>query len=87
MKQFYLCEPKRNIGYSKRCREWVEYDINTLIRDEAQMIIEFDDSIEPIESDEEYDTLIENKAKEIKDELMRSGIYKNQHGMPLFLYC
>jgi hypothetical protein len=87
MKEFYSCEPKRNLRDSKARREMVEYDINTLIRDEAQMLIEFDESIDEIESDEEYDALIEAKAKEIKDELMYYGIYKNKYGVPLFLYC
>ena len=86
MKQFYACEHKRDLGTSKAVKEWVEYDINTLIRDEAEMSIEFDDSLEPM-SDEEYDALVDKKTKEIKDELMNYGIYENKFGVPLFLYC
>lgn len=86
MKQFYACEHKKNLSASKTQKEWVEYDINTLIRDEAVMLIEFDDSLEPM-SDEEYDALVDKKTKEIKDELMQNGIYKNVNGRPVFLYC
>ena len=58
----------------------------SLIRDEAIMLIEFDDSLE-VMSDEEYDALVDKKTKEIKDELMNYGIYENKFGTPLFLYC
>ena len=87
MKEFYACEVKRNLKDSRSVKEWVEYDINTLIHDEAEMICEFDDSISRDLSDEEFDAIVDQKAKEIKDELMRNGIYYNEHRQPLFLYC
>ena len=86
MKQFYACEMKRDLGDSKAVKEWVQYDINTLIRDEAEMILNYDDSIGEV-TDDEFDELVDKKAQEIKDELMRYGIYENEHGQPLFLYC
>ena len=91
MKQFFACTAVRNLNASKAVKEWVEYDINTLIRDEAEMIlnsmeVNMDDSID-IVSDEEWDAMVAKKAKEIKDELMYYGIYNDQFGQPLFLYC
>lgn len=86
MKQFYACQMKRNLSASKTVKEWVEYDINTLIYDEAEMILNYDDSIGEV-TDDEFDALVDKKAKEIKDELMYYGIYKNKFGQPLFLYC
>lgn len=85
-KQFYSCEMKYDSRASQTSRENVEYDINTLIRDEAELILENDDTLTDV-SDEEYNILVDAKAKEIKDELMRNGIYGNKYGMPLFLYC
>ena len=85
-KQFYSCEMKHDFKASSTTKEFVEYDINTLIRDEAELILEEDDTLSDI-SDEEYSVLVDAKAKEIKDELIRNGIYKNEYGMPLFLYC
>ena len=87
MKQFYACEPKRNLSDSKTRREDVEYDINTLISDEAEMIIEFDDSLLEDLTDEEWEALVKKKSEEIKQKLMDEGIYRNQYGDPLFLYC
>lgn len=86
MKYFYACQMKRNLSASKAVKEWVEYDINTLIYDEAEMILNYDDSIGEV-TDDELDALVDKKAKEIKDELMRYGIYENKFGQPLFLYC
>lgn len=86
MKQFYVCNMVRDLSDSKAAKEWVQYDINTLIRDEAEMILNYDDSISEV-TDDEFDALVDKKAKEIKDELMRYGIYENEHGQPLFLYC
>lgn len=86
MKQFYACEPKHNLNNSKRNQEWVEYDINTLIFDEAELILEEDDNVSEL-PDEEFYKLVRVKADEIKNELMRNGIYKNEYGQPLFLYC
>lgn len=86
MKQFYECTMKHNLLASKSTKDWIEFDINTLIRDEAIMIGECDDSLDDI-SDEEFAVWVDNKAKEIKDELMRNGIYYNEFGQPRFLYC
>lgn len=83
MKQFYSVEPKHDFLTSSSMAEIVEYDINTLIRDEAELMI--DDY--NIESDDEYEVLIQKKAKEIKEELMRNGIWRNEFGHPIFLYC
>ena len=87
MKEFYACVTKRSFRDSKSVKEWVEYDINTLIHDEAEMICEFDDSLGNALSDDEFDAIVDQKAKEIKDELMRNGIYYNEFGQPRFLYC
>lgn len=86
MKQFYACEMKHDLRDSKRNHEWVEYDINTLIFDEAEMIIEYDDSL-PELTDEEFDELVKKKADEIKQELMVNGIYNNKYSASIFLYC
>ena len=86
MKQFYSCEPRHNLNNSKRNKEWVEYDINTLIFDVAEMMLECDDSVSEL-PDEEFYKLVRVKANEIKDELMRNGIYRNEFGQVMFLYC
>lgn len=86
MKQFYSCEMKHDRRSSSRTKDWIEYDINTLIKDEAEMALEEDDSVSEL-PDEEFYKLVRMKADEIKDELMRNGIYRNEYGMPLFLYC
>lgn len=86
MKHFYSCEPRHNLNNSKRNKEWVEYDINTLIKDEAEIMLECDDNLSEL-PDDEFFTLVDKKAKEIKDELMQNGIYKNELGQSLFLYC
>ena len=44
MKQFYECTMKHNLLASKSTKDWIEFDINTLIRDEAIMMGECDDS-------------------------------------------
>ena len=82
MKKFYSVEPKHNLQSSSRKRENVEYDINTLILDEADLLLSEEDC-----SDEEFEVLVTEKAKEIKEELMRNGIWKNEFGQPVFLYC
>ena len=84
MKQFYSIEPKHNLKGSSMKYENVEYDINTLIRDQAELCVDVDDDVY---SDEEWDAAVEEKAKEIKEELMRNGIWKNEFGFPMFLYC
>ena len=81
MKQFYSIEPKRNLRASKREYEQVEYDINTLIRDEAELLV--DDFL----NDEEWEAAVDVKAEAIKAELMRDGIWKNEFGFPIFMYC
>ena len=86
MKQFYACEPKHDLNKSSRNQEWIEYDINTLIRDEAETMLLDDDSLDDL-PDEEFFVLVDKKAKEIKEELMTNGIYKNEFGQLLFLYC
>ena len=82
MAEFYSVEPKHNLKNSSRTRENVEYDINTLILDEAELLLNDEDY-----SDEEFEILVSEKAKEIKEELMRNGIWRNEFGRPIFLYC
>ena len=82
MKNFYSVEPKHDFKSSSRKYETVEYDINTLILDEAELLLNDEDC-----SDEEFETLVSEKAKEIKEELMRNGIWRNEFGQPVFLYC
>ena len=82
MKRFYSVEPKHNFKGSSRKYENVEYDINTLILDEADLLLSEEDC-----SDEEFEVRVSEKAKEIKDELMRNGIWRNEFGQPVFLYC
>ena len=82
MKRFYSVEPKHNLQSSRRRRENVEYDINTLILDEADLLLSEEDC-----SDEEFEVLVTEKAKEIKEELMRNGIWRNEFGQPVFLCC
>ena len=82
MKRFYSVEPKHNLQSSSRKHENVEYDINTLILDEADLLLSEEDC-----SDEEFEVLVAEKAKEIKEELMRNGIWRNEFGQPVFLYC
>ena len=86
MKQFYSCECKNDLNMSKRNEEWVEYDINTLIHFTAECEIEGRDEYMDI-SDDEFVELSKQRAKEIKAALMRNGIYRNEFGQPLFLYC
>ena len=81
MKQFYSIEPKHNLKGSSRKHEQVEYDINTLILDEADLLIDED------LPDDEYCIAVKNKADLIKAELMRDGIWRNEFGQPIFLYC
>lgn len=81
MKNFYSVEPKHDFKNSSSKYENVEYDINTLIRDEAELCV--DDTLD----DNEWDIAVEEKAKEIKEELMRNGIWRNEFGCPVFLYC
>ena len=65
------------------CQKAKEYrKINTLILDEADLLLNEEDC-----SDEEFEVLVSEKAKEIKDELMRNGIWRNEFGQPIFLYC
>lgn len=82
MKRFYSVEPKHDFKGSSRKYENVEYDINTLILDEADLLLSEEDC-----SDEEFEVRVSEKAKEIKDELMRNGIWRNEFGQPVFLYC
>lgn len=86
MKQFYVCEPKHDLRDSKRKQEWIEYDINTFIFDEAESMLECDDSLSELKDDEFFE-LVKRKANEIKQELMDKGIYRNERGVPMFLYC
>ena len=82
MKNFYSVEPKHDFRSSSRKHENVEYDINTLILGEAELLLNDEDC-----SDEEFEVRVSEKAKEIKDELMRNGIWRNEFGQPVFLYC
>ena len=86
MKNFYACEMKHDLKAPNQAQDWVENDINTLIKDEAEAVLSCDDELSEL-SDEEFFVLVDKKAKEIKDELMRNGIYRNEFGMPMFLYC
>jgi hypothetical protein len=81
MKSFYSIEPRHNLRHSSVKYEQVEYDINTLIREEAEMCVNDD------LSDDEWETAVEEKAQEIKEELMRNGIWRNEFGHPVFMYC
>lgn len=81
MKNFYSVKPKHDFKSSSSKYENVEYDINTLIRDEAELCV--DDTLD----DNEWDIAVEEKAKAIKEELMRNGIWRNEFGCPVFLYC
>ena len=83
MKQFYSVEPKHNFKSSSRKYENVEYDINTLIRDQAELCVDIDDSC----SDEEWEAEVERIAMHITEELMFRGIWKNEFGQPVFMYC
>jgi hypothetical protein len=82
MKQFYSCELKKEFSTSIRHEEWVEYSINELIQLQAEAEIDCSDI-----TDEEFNALVKERAKKIKDELMQNGIYKNVNGRPVFLYC
>ena len=82
MKNFYSVEPKHDFRSSSRKHENVECDINTLILDEAELLLNDEDC-----SDEEFEVRVSKKAKEIKEELMRNGIWRNEFGQPVFLYC
>ena len=86
MKNFYACMMKHNLSVPSQTKEWVENDINTLIKDEAEAMLSCDDELSEL-SDAEFFVLLDKKAKEIKEELMRNGIYRNEFGMPMFLYC
>lgn len=87
MKQFYAVEPKHKIGKSRRVNEQVEYDIISLIKLEAECIIDCDDSLGEDLTDQEYEILVNDKALKIMDELTTTGIYRNEFGIPIFLYC
>lgn len=86
MKQFYVCEPKHDLKDSKRNQEWVEYDINTLIFDEVEAMLECNNDLSEL-TDEDFFELVKKKADEIKQELISNGIYRNEYGVPMFLYC
>lgn len=83
MAEFYAIEPRYDFRSSSRKQESIEYDINTLIYGEAELLIDYEDDI----SDDEFEELVREKAKEIKEELMRNGIWRNEFGQPIFLYC
>ena len=82
MKNFYSVEPKHDFKSSSSKYENVEYDINTLIIDEAELVLNNEDC-----SDEDFEVRVSEKVKEIKEELMRNGIWRNEFGQPVFLYC
>ena len=86
MKQFYLCNIVHNLRSSTRKQEWIEYDINTLIHGEAEAILECDDTLSEL-PDDEFFALVDKKANEITEELINNGIYRDELGQPLFLYC
>ena len=82
MKIFYSVEPKVDLRSSIRKNEMVEHDINTLILEEAELLLNDEEC-----SDEEFEVRVSERAKEIKEELMRNGIWRNEFGQPVFLYC
>ena len=82
MKNFYSVEPKHDFKSSSSKYENVEYDINTLIIDEAELVLNNEDC-----SDEDFEVRVSEKVKEIKEELMRNGIWRNEFGQSVFLYC
>lgn len=81
MKQFYSIEPRYDFKRTTAKYESVEYDINTLIMDEAESCV--DDDLD----NEEWEAAVKEKAKKIKEELMRNGIWRNEFGFPVFMYC
>ena len=83
MKNFYSVEPKHNFQSSHKKPEFVEYDINSLILLEAEVLGDAEENL----TDEEFESWTHEKAKEIKEELMRNGIWRNEFGQPVFLYC
>ena len=83
MKQFYSVEPKRNLKSSSMKYENVEYDINTLITEQAELCV--DAGLDC--SDDEWVMLVAEKAHDIMEELKQNGIWRNQFGQPIFLYC
>jgi len=83
MKQFYSIEPKHDFKDSSMKFEQVEYDINTLITEEAELCVD----VETDCSDDEWEKAVTQKAQEIKKELINKGIWKNKFGTPVFLYC
>ena len=83
MKNFYSVEPKHDFKNSSRKYENVEYDINSLILLEAEVLGDAEENL----ADEEFESWTHEKAKEIKEELMRNGIWRNEFGQPVFLYC
>lgn len=83
MKQFYSIEPRHDFKGSSMKYENVEYDINTLIRDQAELYVNIDDNC----SDDEWELAVEEMAIRIKNELMFHGVWKNEFGQPVFMYC
>ena len=83
MKQFYSIEPKHDFKGSSRKYENVEYDINSLILLEAEVLGDAEEDL----TDEKFESWTHEKAKEIKEELMRNGIWRNEFGQPVFMYC
>ena len=83
MKQFYSVEPRYDFKNSSVKYEQVEYDINTLIRDQAELWVNADDEW----SDEEWESAVEKMAIRIKNDLMFHGVWRNEFGQPIFLYC
>ena len=83
MKQFYSIEPRYDLNHASLKNEQVEYDINTLITMEAEMCVDVDDDC----SDDEWVMAVAEKANDIKEELMRNGIWRNEFGNPVFMYC
>lgn len=83
MKTFYSVEPKHDFKCSSRKYENVEYDINSLILLEAEVLGDAEDNL----LEEDFEEWVNEKAKEIKKELMQNGIWRNEFGQPVFLYC
>lgn len=83
MKQFYSVEPRHDLNMSNRKYEQIEYDINTLIRDQAELCVDIYNDC----SDDEWEMAVTEKANDIMEELMRNGIWRNEFGQPIFMYC
>lgn len=82
MAEFYMVEPKYDFKHSDRKMQFVEHDINTLIYDEAELMVDVNEGV----TDDEYEKMVKEKAKEIKEKLIKTGSWRNEFGQLIFLY-